>query len=98
MADTIILRARDLGLGCGNLPPGTRNSIVDIPGVAVAHRTIVEGELRTGVTAIFPHLVFLAAAEAMQESVYDALAAADTTTGRSGHMLPGLRHALGRSL
>jgi D-aminopeptidase len=55
MTDTIILRARDLGLGCGNLPPGTRNSIADIPGVVVGHRTIIEGELRTGVTAIVPH-------------------------------------------
>jgi D-aminopeptidase len=43
-------------------------------------------------------LLFLATAEATQESVYDALAAADTTTGRPGHMLPGLRHALGRRL
>ena len=49
------LRARDLGLACGKLPPGPRNSIADVPGVAVGHRTIIEGELRTGVTAILPH-------------------------------------------
>jgi D-aminopeptidase len=39
-------------------------------------------------------LPFQAAAEATQEAVYDALAAADTTTGRAGHLRPGLRHAL----
>jgi len=49
------LRARDLGLGAGKLPPGARNSIADVPGVTVGHRTLVEGELRTGVTAILPH-------------------------------------------
>lgn len=55
MRDTPTLRACDLGLACGTQPPGPRNSIADVPGVAVGHRTIVEGELRTGVTAILPH-------------------------------------------
>jgi D-aminopeptidase len=41
--------------------------------------------------------LFQAAAEATQEAVYDALAAADTMRGRAGHTRPGLRHALGRS-
>ncbi len=49
------IRARDLGLACGKLPPGPRNSIADVPGVTVGHRTIVDGDLRTGVTAILPH-------------------------------------------
>lgn len=48
-------RARDLGLGCGRLPPGERNLITDVPGVAVGHATLLEGDLRTGVTAIRPH-------------------------------------------
>jgi D-aminopeptidase len=55
MSETKILRARDLGLAAGKLPPGARNSIADIPGVTVGHRTITEGDLRTGVTAILPH-------------------------------------------
>lgn len=50
------LRARDLGLACGRLPPGPRNAITDIPGVTVGHVTRQEGEaIRTGVTAIRPH-------------------------------------------
>ena len=55
MSETSILRARDLGLVAGKLPPGARNTIADVPGVTVGHRTITEGELRTGVTAIVPH-------------------------------------------
>ena len=34
---------------------GPRNSIADVPGVRVGHRTLVRGDLRTGVTAILPH-------------------------------------------
>jgi D-aminopeptidase len=49
------MRARDLGLACGSLPPGERNSIADVPGVTVGHATLVEGGLRTGVTAVLPH-------------------------------------------
>jgi D-aminopeptidase len=48
-------RARDLGLACGSLPAGELNSIADIPGVRVGHHTLVQGETRTGVTAIIPH-------------------------------------------
>jgi D-aminopeptidase len=49
------MRARDLGLACGALPPGERNSIADVPGVTVGHATIIEGEVLTGVTAVLPH-------------------------------------------
>jgi D-aminopeptidase len=49
------MRARDLGLGSGDLPTGARNSIADVPGVTVGHRTIVRGDVRTGVTAVLPH-------------------------------------------
>ena len=49
------MRARDLGLACGSLPPGERNSIADVPGVLVGHATIVEGDVCTGVTAVLPH-------------------------------------------
>ena len=31
------------------------NSIADVPGVRVGHRTLVDGEIRTGVTAVLPH-------------------------------------------
>jgi D-aminopeptidase len=37
-------------------------------------------------------LLFEAAAEATQEVVLEALAASDTTQGRSGHVRRGLRH------
>jgi D-aminopeptidase len=55
MPDMSPRRARDLGLACGSLPAGPRNSIADVPGVRVGHRTLNEGDLRTGVTAILPH-------------------------------------------
>jgi D-aminopeptidase len=49
------MRARDLGLACGSLPPGERNSIADVPGVTVGHATLIEGDICTGVTAVLPH-------------------------------------------
>jgi D-aminopeptidase len=49
-------RLRELGYAVGRFPTGELNALVDVPGVLVGHRTIVEGErLRTGVTAILPH-------------------------------------------
>ncbi|MGH7044751.1 MAG: P1 family peptidase [Acetobacteraceae bacterium] len=49
------MRARELGLACGALPPGVRNTIADVPGVLVGHRTLADGAVHTGVTAILPH-------------------------------------------
>ncbi|MGH7152281.1 MAG: P1 family peptidase, partial [Acetobacteraceae bacterium] len=49
------MRARDLGLACGSLPPGRWNSIADVPGVLVGHATIRDGDICTGVTAVLPH-------------------------------------------
>jgi len=49
------MRARELGLACGALPPGARNTIADVPGVLVGHCTRADGALCTGVTAILPH-------------------------------------------
>jgi D-aminopeptidase len=50
------MRLRELGYAVGRFPTGSLNALVDVPGVLVGHRTIVEGErLRTGVTAILPH-------------------------------------------
>jgi D-aminopeptidase len=49
-------RARDLGIAPGLLPAGALNAITDVPGVAVGHATLREGDsIRTGVTAILPH-------------------------------------------
>ncbi len=49
-------RARDIGVVVGILPTGPLNAITDIPGVAVGHKTIIQGaDIRTGVTAILPH-------------------------------------------
>ena len=50
------MRARDAGLGWGDLPAGDRNAITDVSGVRVGHVTMRRGEgIRTGVTAILPH-------------------------------------------
>jgi D-aminopeptidase len=49
------MRARDLGLACGVLPPGEQNTIADVPGVLVGHATLLDGDIRTGVTAVLPH-------------------------------------------
>jgi len=57
------VRARDLGVVVGTLPPGPLNAITDVAGVLVGHATIVrgdgalkigEGPVRTGVTAVLP--------------------------------------------
>jgi D-aminopeptidase len=59
-----MVRARDLGIVIGQLPPGELNAITDVPGVRVGHATLIrgdgplrvgEGPARTGVTVIFPH-------------------------------------------
>ena len=48
------VRLRALG-GAGLFAPGSLNTITDIAGVQVGHRTLVEGDsVRTGVTAILP--------------------------------------------
>ncbi|HET7293653.1 MAG TPA: P1 family peptidase [Vicinamibacteria bacterium] len=48
-------RARDLGIPFSFGTPGKWNAITDVPGVAVGHVTLIEGEgVRTGVTAVMP--------------------------------------------
>jgi D-aminopeptidase len=56
-------RVRELGLRVGLMSPGATNTIVDVPGVAVGHRTVWRDEpdppagrgiARTGVTVILP--------------------------------------------
>ncbi len=41
-------------LSIGRLPHGKRNLITDVPGVAVGHATLDEGDLHTGVTVVIP--------------------------------------------
>ncbi|MCZ4279139.1 P1 family peptidase [Kiloniella laminariae] len=41
--------------GWWRLPPGSKNTVCDVPGVLVGHQTLHEGEIHTGVTAICPH-------------------------------------------
>jgi D-aminopeptidase len=62
-AQTTRVRARDVGIVVGTLPPGRLNAITDVAGVLVGHATIVkgdgalkvgEGPIRTGVTAVLP--------------------------------------------
>ncbi|REC48021.1 DmpA family aminopeptidase [Chryseobacterium pennipullorum] len=49
-------RVRELGLRPGVLEPGKQNSITDVSGVLVGHKTVIKGDdVRTGVTAILPH-------------------------------------------
>ncbi len=49
-------RAREVGIKIGILPTGKFNSITDVVGVKVGHKTIIIGDnIRTGVTAILPH-------------------------------------------
>ncbi len=55
-------RARDFGVSVGRLPTGRSNSIRDVAGVRVGHKTVVRDPspdgrdaVRTGVTAVFPH-------------------------------------------
>ena len=54
------VRLRELGIKIGKYETGTWNSITDVEGVRVGHRTLhqdLEGQscIRTGVTAILPH-------------------------------------------
>ena len=39
----------------GALPPGARNTIADVPGVAVGHVTLADGAVQTGVTMLRVH-------------------------------------------
>jgi D-aminopeptidase len=49
-------RLRDFGVVIGTLPTGSSNTLTDVAGVRVGHTTLIRGEdVRTGVTAIWPH-------------------------------------------
>lgn len=46
---------RSLGIAIGEMPPGASNTVADVPGVAVGHATLCDGQVQTGVTAIRFH-------------------------------------------
>ncbi|MFD1694121.1 P1 family peptidase [Roseibium aestuarii] len=46
--------ARAFGLICGDMMPGPRNTLTDVPGVRVGHQSLQTKTLNTGVTAILP--------------------------------------------
>jgi D-aminopeptidase len=49
------LRARELGITIGELPPGSLDAITDVDGVRVGHTTLIEGDsVRSGVTVVIP--------------------------------------------
>ena len=48
------LRARDYGIVVGELFPGIRDKITDVPGIAVGHCTVDTDEHKTGVTVLLP--------------------------------------------
>jgi D-aminopeptidase len=51
----VSMRIRDLGYAPGKLPPGPKNSILDVPGVSVGQVTIhKDPDVHTGVTVVLP--------------------------------------------
>jgi D-aminopeptidase len=50
------IRASDIGINVGVMRQGKINSITDVEGVLVGHKTIIKDDnIRSGVTAILPH-------------------------------------------
>ncbi len=47
-------KARDIGIGIGEMTPGERNKISDVKGVLVGHKTIDTAQHKTGVTVVLP--------------------------------------------
>jgi D-aminopeptidase len=45
----------NLELKIGKLPKGKNNLITDVKGIKVGHKTLDDGKIKTGVTAIIPH-------------------------------------------
>lgn len=57
-------RIRDYGIAIGRYSPGEKNSITDVPGITVGHKTNLKGDFnsqpdgpiaRTGVSIVYPH-------------------------------------------
>lgn len=50
------MRASDLGIDVGTMKKGMLNSITDVDGLLVGHKTLIKDDnVRTGVTAVLPH-------------------------------------------
>lgn len=47
-------KIRDYGIEIGSLKTGKNNSITDVKGVKVGHKTLDEGGIKTGVTVVIP--------------------------------------------
>lgn len=47
--------SNEFNIQIGRMKKGKRNLITDVEGVRVGHCTLCEGEVQTGVTAVFPH-------------------------------------------
>ena len=48
------IRLRDRGITIGELTPGARNKITDVPGVTVGHVTLDDEYHKTGITVVIP--------------------------------------------
>lgn len=48
-------RLRELGVNIGNLETGKYNSITDVEGVLVGHKTIIDKDVASGLTVIIPN-------------------------------------------
>ena len=48
------IKAREMGICIGEMAPGARNKISDVPGVLVGHETIDTAQHKTGVTVVIP--------------------------------------------
>lgn len=48
------MRVDELPLAPGPYARGAANAITDVPGIRVGHTTVLDGDLRTGVTAVVP--------------------------------------------
>lgn len=49
------MKIREYGITIGSIAVGKNNSITDVPGVKVGHKTLDNGSVKTGVTVILPH-------------------------------------------
>ena len=60
-------RVRDDGIAIGEVEPGPRNAISDVPGITVGHVTVIHDEpvARTGVTVVVPPEVHIPAGMAV---------------------------------
>ena len=68
----------------------TGNMIVGNAGPEISVRTLIEGPSDAGTPPL--NGLFTAATEATEEAVYNALVAAETTTGVDGHVLHAIAH------